>query len=418
MHLLLVLQILDTEGVTRLMNGDTVTATTGLYSLVHPIHGRIYLLDTPGFDDTFTSDTDVLKNIAAFLSATYQKRAQLAGIIYMHRITDNRLAGSSLRNIKMFKELCGEDAYKHVVLCTSMWGNAEDHDTAVARERQLKEDDGFWGLMHARGSLIMRWDKDTASASAIIDRLLERRRKHGSAVLQIQRELVDEGRELSHTSAGQEVNRELTDAMKKWSEEIEALRTDHEEAMETRDRQLAERLEAQELELQDKLQKADKAQKALKINLEHLLREKTEEFEKKQKELQDELVKATALIANRETELIQLVDTQKKDKELYDEMREEYANEREKMDARDAKRSKDLEEMENSLRRQYEQEERNNQRREQELKAQIKQGKQWKQKVAASIPPLIGVGLLVVGLVTANPALVVSGGSLMASGIA
>lgn len=400
------------------MSSYTVTATTGLYSLVHPVQGRIYLLDTPGFDDTFTSDTDILKNIATFLSATYQRRAQLAGIIYMHRITDNRLAGSSLRNIKMFKELCGEDAYKYVVLCTSMWGSAEDHNTAVARERQLKEEDGFWGLMHARGSLIMRWDKDTASASEIIERLLERRQKNGSVILQIQRELVDEGRELSYTSAGQEVNRELTDAMKKWSEEIKALRTDHEEAMETRDRQLAERLKAQELELQHKLQKADKAQKALKVNLEHLLREKTKEFEKKQEQLQDELVKATALIANRETELVQLVDTRKKDKELYDEMREEYANEREKMNARDAKRAKDLEEMEKSLKGQYEQEERNNQRREQELKAQIKQGKDWKRKVAASLPPLIGVGLLVAGFLTANPMLLASGGSLMAGGMA
>lgn len=400
------------------MNGDTVTAVTGLYSLLHPVQGRIYLLDTPGFDDTFTSDTDILKNIAAFLSATYQKRAQLAGIIYMHRITDNRLAGSSLRNIKMFKELCGEDAYKHVVLCTSMWGNAEDHDTAVARERQLKEDDGFWGLMHGRGSLVMRWDNDAASASAIIDGLLERRQKHGSAVLQIQRELVDEGRELSHTSAGQEVNRDLTDAMKKWAGEIEALRADHEEAMQTRDRQLAERLKFQELELQVKLQKADKAQKALEVNLEHLLREKTEEFEKKQKELQDELVKATALIASRETQLIQLVDTQKKDKELYDEMREEYANEREKMDVRDAKIAKDFEKMEKSLRAQYEEEERKNQCQVQGLEAQIQQGKQWKRKLAASLPPLIGVGLLVGGLVTANPALLVAGGSMMASGIA
>jgi len=31
---------------------------------------RMVLIDTPGFDDTTRSDTDILKNIAAFLTAT------------------------------------------------------------------------------------------------------------------------------------------------------------------------------------------------------------------------------------------------------------------------------------------------------------------------------------------------------------
>jgi hypothetical protein len=31
---------------------------------------RILLIDTPGFDDTTKSDTDILKEIAAFLSST------------------------------------------------------------------------------------------------------------------------------------------------------------------------------------------------------------------------------------------------------------------------------------------------------------------------------------------------------------
>lgn len=111
---------------------------TGVYSFLHASHGPIYLIDTPGFDDTFNADMDILKNIAVFLSASYQRGARLTGIVYGHRISDNRVTGSSLRNIKMFKELCGNDAYKHMVLSTSMWAK-KDHDTAIRRECELKE---------------------------------------------------------------------------------------------------------------------------------------------------------------------------------------------------------------------------------------------------------------------------------------
>lgn len=398
------------------MSSKTVTATTYVYSFLHPAYGRIYLIDTPGFDDTFTSDTDVLKNIAVFLSAAYKKRAHLAGVIYVHRITDNRITGSSLRNIKMFKELCGNDAYKHVVLATSMWGK-EAHTTAVARERQLMEEDGFWGLMHARGSPIMRWNNDAASASVMIERLLRCRLECGPAVLQIQRELVDEGRELERTSAGQEVHRELAEAKKRWAEEIEQLKTDHQEAMETRDRDLAKRLRLQEQELQEKLQKAGEAQEALKVNLEHLLRKKTEEYEKRQKQLEEELTQATQLIAARESQLNQISDTRQKDTELYHEMRNEYADERKKMAVWDAKRARDLEDLEKALKEQYEQEERNSKRREDDLKAANNQGKDWTQYLAACIPPLVGAGMLVAGVMTGNPGLLASGGSMMFSGI-
>jgi hypothetical protein len=83
----------------------------------------VYLINTPGCGDTNCSDTDVLKEIAFFLSQTYKHTIRLAGIIYLHRITDDRVGSSALRNLNMFKQLCGEDVYEHVVLVTIMWGN-------------------------------------------------------------------------------------------------------------------------------------------------------------------------------------------------------------------------------------------------------------------------------------------------------
>ena len=57
------------------------------YQFMYSPNIRITLFDTPGLDDTMRSDTDVLEEIAAFLSHTYKQHVLLSGIIYFHRIT-------------------------------------------------------------------------------------------------------------------------------------------------------------------------------------------------------------------------------------------------------------------------------------------------------------------------------------------
>ena len=170
----------------------------------------MFLIDTPGFDDTNRSDTDVLKDVAFYLSKVYQKDIKLAGIIYLHRITDMRMSGSSLRNLNMFKKLCGDDSYKHVVLATTMWGNLNgpglSYDKGVKREQDLLKTKEWWGLMHSRGSKVYQYTDNKESAMSIISYLIELRTK---VVLDIQREMVDERKTLEDTSAGQEIEREI-----------------------------------------------------------------------------------------------------------------------------------------------------------------------------------------------------------------
>jgi len=79
----------------------------------HPVYGdRLVLVDTPGFDDTNKSDLEILQMISNWLQNVYEKRIKLAGIIYLHRITDNRMAGTPHRNLRMFGQLCGDQAVK------------------------------------------------------------------------------------------------------------------------------------------------------------------------------------------------------------------------------------------------------------------------------------------------------------------
>lgn len=81
----------------------------------------VYLIDTPGFDDTSRSDIDVLREIAGWLTASYSNRVFPHGIIYLHRISDVRMQGSAKKNLLMFKKLCGDDALRKVVLTTTIW---------------------------------------------------------------------------------------------------------------------------------------------------------------------------------------------------------------------------------------------------------------------------------------------------------
>lgn len=80
----------------------------------------VYLIDTPGFDDTNRSDTQVLTEIATWLGDSYRSKVLLHGIIYLHRITDVRMSGSARRNLLMFKHLCGDEYLKKVILVTTM----------------------------------------------------------------------------------------------------------------------------------------------------------------------------------------------------------------------------------------------------------------------------------------------------------
>ncbi|KAF7422434.1 hypothetical protein PC9H_010590 [Pleurotus ostreatus] len=115
----------------------------------------VRLIDTPGFDDTTRSDTDVLSMISAYLSTTYADGVRLSGIVYVHRISDFRMGGTSTRNFRMFRKLCGDDSLRNVVLVTNMWGQVP-LDVGEAREQELKQEDMFFKPVLDEGAQLKR----------------------------------------------------------------------------------------------------------------------------------------------------------------------------------------------------------------------------------------------------------------------
>ncbi|KAH0368177.1 hypothetical protein KCU65_g4235, partial [Aureobasidium melanogenum] len=101
-------------------------------------HSQFLLLDTPGFDDTNRSDTEVLSEIARILAAQYEIGVQLKGIIYLQRITDIKMSGSSMKTLQIFQRICGETALTNVLLVTTRWSEIEE-SLGASREQDLEK---------------------------------------------------------------------------------------------------------------------------------------------------------------------------------------------------------------------------------------------------------------------------------------
>ncbi|KAF9781351.1 P-loop containing nucleoside triphosphate hydrolase protein [Thelephora terrestris] len=197
---------------------------------------RVVLIDTPGFNDTTQSDTEILRTIVAFLGASYEQGDTLAGILYFHRISDLRMSGTQTRNFRMFQNLCGDVALQNVVIVTNMWSRVE-LEVGQAREAELREDDMFFKPALSRGAKMARHEDTNSSANEIIRLLINNR----PLPLQIQKELIEEHKDILETSAGQELNQELNDEIRKHQEDVRNLTEEMEQA--TRDKDEETRVE-------------------------------------------------------------------------------------------------------------------------------------------------------------------------------
>lgn len=125
----------------------------------------------------------------AQLYNSYSNGMKIGGVIYLHDISLPRLHPASLRNIEVFRRLCGDRALSSVVLATTKWGLVNEQD-GTKREAQLLS--GLWKDIISAGSSVDRFDNTRESAWRIIKRILHKfENTYNSDSLQIQGELVD-----------------------------------------------------------------------------------------------------------------------------------------------------------------------------------------------------------------------------------
>ncbi|KAF5691948.1 hypothetical protein FDENT_3151 [Fusarium denticulatum] len=240
----------------------------------------VYLIDTPGFDDTGRSDTEVLSEIAAWLTDSYKHEIRLHDIVYLHRISDVRMQGSAKKNLVTFKELCGEDALKKVVLASTMWDKVPA-EKATKREQELKDTPEFWGWMLSKGSSIHRYNNTAESARKII---LSLAGHNAPIATDLQKQMVDEGKSLDKTSAGQGLKSELL----KERQDLQAL---IKEAQKEHDVDTEEALQEESDRYAVLIKRAEESARALQITRENLIAKRDLRVAQMTKEIREEEIK-------------------------------------------------------------------------------------------------------------------------------
>ncbi|KAI0968510.1 P-loop containing nucleoside triphosphate hydrolase protein [Xylaria arbuscula] len=223
--------IADCTGREDIIIGhDLESCTNSIAIFCEELHGRdVYMIDTPGFDDTNREDVEILTAVAHYLSVSYANNVSVNGILYLHRISDLRIGSSTRRNLEMMRALCGEDAFENVTVVTTMWASNESKieiSKQCSREQELQ--DLYLNDMLKKGSRIVRHDRcqtlpeRRSSARDILTRMVELW-KDSQVTLEIQHEMVNLNMTLKETSAGKVLERYIRGGQDTYENNLERL---------------------------------------------------------------------------------------------------------------------------------------------------------------------------------------------------
>ncbi|KAI5999967.1 P-loop containing nucleoside triphosphate hydrolase protein [Pisolithus albus] len=221
----------------------------------------VVLVDTPGFNDTKKSDLEILNLISDWLNPNPISTPILSAILYFHRITDNRMAGTPLKNLRVFEKLCGKDAMSKVILVTTMWDEV-DTDTGNERLEELK--DSYWKGMISRGSTTFKCNGLSLDNvwSILKSRLPQWLKKEEEASVLLQKEISDMKLEIKETAAGQQLCSRLEELAQKRMETLGKIQEETKRA----DEKTAEDLWKEFNQIKDQLDSTLSQARQLKMN--------------------------------------------------------------------------------------------------------------------------------------------------------
>ena len=250
-----------------------------------------------------------MDKILDWLETSYRAGRQLSGIIYLHRIIDPRMQGSALRNMRMFRKLCGPDCYKNVVLATTFW-NKVSEATGQEREKELITKDEFWGQMVKKESQVVRLGRDKDSALGVIGLI----KQDDKILLQAQKELVIENKSRDETAAAVLVNEEAKRLERERQRRLVRERDEAERQLRAREAERARKAK----EEKDRL--AAELKEQARIN-----RERQEKRERQEREIQLQRQKAKDEAAKAERERVAKEKARIKEQEDAQRRRQEAA---------------------------------------------------------------------------------------------
>ena len=136
----------------------------------------------------------------------------------------------------MFRELCGESSLKNVVLVTNMW---DEVSPAVGETRERELASVFLKPALDKGAQMARHHGTEQSTHDVIRRIMS----NHPVVLQIQREIVDEHKDIAQTAAGEAIEEELREAARKHEAELKKAEEDRARALREKEEEARRRME-------------------------------------------------------------------------------------------------------------------------------------------------------------------------------
>lgn len=155
------------------------------------------------------------------------------------------------------------------------------------REQRLKSEPQLWKTFVDLGSRVMRQDRDKVSAMEIVEYLIERKKP---LTLDIQREMVDEEKELLETGAGSELATAWEKLIQTYENKVKELELQLKDTFDTfnkRDEERQRLLEERLKEYQEKINKNQDEIANLRINAEDLVEEAKKKYEEERLQLEE-----------------------------------------------------------------------------------------------------------------------------------
>ncbi|KAF7965782.1 hypothetical protein HWV62_41797 [Athelia sp. TMB] len=175
----------------------------------------------------------------------YKQNVPISAIVFLHRVSDNRMAGSPLKNLKLFASLCGQAAMPRVILGTTMWSQVQQ-DTGERREKELV--DKYWKDMISEGCAIQRFKDSKASAWGLIGALPQ-----STDDVLVSREIVDDKKKYNETAAGTRL-KQLLD--KQVADQQQAIRRMDQQVLTENDPVLVEQIQKRKTQVNGKISNA------------------------------------------------------------------------------------------------------------------------------------------------------------------
>ncbi|TFK28445.1 hypothetical protein FA15DRAFT_612239 [Coprinopsis marcescibilis] len=172
---------------------------------------RVVLIDTPGFFGGDMNDAATLKQIANVLRPQGGRPRELAGIIYLHDMTQKRLVRETQMSLSLFEEVCGTGSAHKAILVKTQWSRTPD-TSALRRGADLNGT--FFKQMIDAGAQCVDI-KDGYTERHVVQHIVKRH--YGASVaarllVQLQQEL-ESGLCIPQTAAGKVLKRCLLELL-------------------------------------------------------------------------------------------------------------------------------------------------------------------------------------------------------------